>query len=79
MGFIMANKEEIYGFSLAIEKFVQEKQTSYMDAVILYCEKTGLELEIAAKLISNSLKSKLKLEAENLHFIPKSKTHKLPI
>jgi hypothetical protein len=75
----MVNKEEIANFSLTIERFAQEKQTSYMDAIVLYCEKTGLEVEIAAKLISNALKSKIKTEAENLHFIPKSKTRKLPI
>lgn len=75
----MANKDEIANFSLAIESFVREKHTTYMEAIILHCENTGLELEVAAKLISKSLKSKLKSEAENLHFLPKSKTSKLPI
>ena len=75
----MANKEEITTFSLAIETLAQETKTSYMDAIILYCERTGFELEIAAKLISGALKSKIKMEAEELHFLPKSNTAKLPL
>lgn len=75
----MANKDEITTFSLAIEKVAKEKNTSYMDAIILHCEKTGLEVEVAAKLISGALKSKLKVEAEELHFLPKSNNKKLPI
>ena len=49
-----------------------------MDAVLMYCEETGLEVEIAAKLVSGPLKSKIQLEAEELHFLPKSNTTKLP-
>lgn len=75
----MANKEEIIQFSLHIESLAAEKNTSYMDAIILHCEQTGFEVELAAKLISSSLKSKIKLEAEELHFLPKSNTAKLPI
>ena len=74
----MANKEEITNFSLLIEELVWEKDISYMDAVILYCENTGFELETAAKLISGTLKSKIKIEAEELNFLPRSNTAKLP-
>ena len=75
----MANKDEITSFSLAIENMAREKNTSYMDAIILYCEQTGFEIEVAAKLISGTLKSKIKMEAEELHFLPKSNTSKLPL
>lgn len=75
----MARKEEINRFSLEIENLVSNTSVSYLEAVILYCEKTGLEIETASKLISKNLKSKLKSEAQNLNFIPKSKTRKLPI
>jgi hypothetical protein len=75
----MANKDEITTFSMTIETLAHETKTSYMDAVILYCERTGFELEIAAKLISGALKSKIKMEAEELHFLPKSNTAKLPL
>lgn len=73
------NKEEITNFSLMIEELVWEKDITYMDAIILYCEQTGLEVELAAKMISGALKSKIKLEAEELNFLPKSNTAKLPI
>lgn len=75
----MATKEEITDFSMRIEEIVWMKDISYMDAVILYCEETGFELELAAKLISGALKSKIKIEAEELHYLPKSNTAKLPI
>jgi len=75
----MIDREEMLTFSFEIEKIVQEKDVSYMDAVILYCENTGYEIEIAAKLVSGALKSKIKLEAEELHFLPRSNTTKLPI
>jgi hypothetical protein len=76
---MMPTKEEILNFSMIIEELVWEKDISYMDAIVLHCEQTGFEVEIAAKLVSNVLKSKIKLEAEELHFLPKSKTNKLPI
>jgi len=75
----MANKEEIANFSMTIENLVWEKDISYMEAIVLYCEQTGFEVETAAKLVSGALKSKIKLEAEELHFLPKSNTSKLPI
>jgi hypothetical protein len=75
----MANKEEITTFSLAIEKLAKDKNTSYMDAILLHCEQTGFEVEVAAKLISGALKSKIKIEAEELNFLPKSNTTKLPL
>lgn len=75
----MATKEEITDFSMKIEEIVWMKDISYMEAVILYCEETGFELELAAKLISGALKSKIKIEAEELHYLPKSNTAKLPI
>ena len=74
----MATKEEITEFSLLIENIAATKQVSYMDAIVLHCETTGLEIEIAAKLVSGVLKSKIKDEAEELHFLPRSNTTKLP-
>lgn len=75
----MTTREEISDFSFRIEQIVQEKNMSYMDAVVWYCEETGFEIEIAAKLISGALKSKIKIEAEDLNYLPKSNTIKLPL
>lgn len=74
----MPSKDEMTTFSLSIETIAKEKQISYMDSIIEYCEKTGLEIELAAKLVSGSLKAKIKMEAEELHFLPRSNTAKLP-
>lgn len=75
----MATKEEITEFSLKIEEIVWMKDISYMEAIVEYCEETGFEIELAAKLISGVLKSKIKIEAEDLHYLPKSNTAKLPL
>lgn len=73
------NTEDINRFSMEIEELVYMKDVSYIDAIVMYCEDTGFEIEIAAKLISGVLKSKIQLEAEDLHFLQKSNTGKLPI
>lgn len=75
----MIDHEQTINFSFEIERIVEEKDVSYIDAVILYCENTGFEIEVAAKLINGALKSKIKNEAETLNFLPKSNTTKLPI
>jgi hypothetical protein len=75
----MASREEITTFSYEIERISKEKKIPYMDAVIHYCDSNNVEIELAAKLISSALKSKIKLEAESLHFLPKSNTSKLPV
>lgn len=75
----MPSKDEMTTFSLSIETIVAKKNIPYMDAVLMYCEETGLELELAAKLVSGALKSKIQIEAEELHFLPRSNTTKLPL
>jgi hypothetical protein len=74
----MPTKDEITTFSLKIENLVSEKNIPYMDAIVMHCESTGLEIELAAKLVSGALKSKIQIEAEELNFLPKSNTTKLP-
>ena len=64
-------------FSIIIEKIVKAKQISYMDAIVYYCEKNGMEVESAAKLVTPTIKSKLKVEAQELPFLPQ--TSKLPL
>jgi hypothetical protein len=75
----MPTKDEMNNFSMAIETLAREKDMPFMDAIIEHCTNSGLEIEVAAKLISTSLKAKIKLEAEELHFLPKSNTAKLPV
>ena len=70
--------DDIQKFSMAIEELVYMKDIPYIDAVVMYCEETGFEIETAAKLVSGVLKSKIKLEAEDLHYLKKSNTSQLP-
>lgn len=75
----MPTKDEVNAFSINIEMLVKKNNIAYMDAIIMHCEQTGLEVELAAKLVSSALKAKIQIEAEELHFLPKSNTAKLPV
>ena len=76
---VQMTPEDIQKFSLEIEELVYMKDIPYIDAVVMYCEQTGFEIETAAKLVSGVLKSKIKLEAEELHYLKKSNTSQLPL
>jgi Phage late-transcription coactivator len=75
----MPTKDEVNNFSISIEMLVEKKKMPYMDAILMHCENTGLEVETAAKLVSTALKAKIQIEAEELNFLPKSNTTKLPL
>lgn len=72
-------KEEVLNFSLIVEQIASSKKIPYLEALILHCDNIGLEYEVAAKLISNKIKSKISTEAAALHLLPKSSTKKLPL
>lgn len=73
----MPSHEEIQAFSMIIEDIVVETGLNYMEAICHHCENTGMEVEVAATLVSSSLKSKIQQEARNLNLI--KKTSVLPI
>lgn len=62
-----------------IEDLVSRHNISYIDAIVMYCEKNNIEIETFGKIVKSNdmLKAKLQLEAESLNFLPKSNT--LPI
>ena len=66
-------------FQREIERLAFEKRIEFMEAVLLYCEQTGMEIEAAGSLIKSSAKMKARIqdEAEVLNYFPK--TAKLPI
>ena len=64
-------------FSLLIESIVQTKNISYMDACLDYCKEKEIEPNSIARLVNKSLKQKIQMEAEQLHFLPK--TNSLPV
>ena len=57
-----------------IEALVLTNGLDYIDAVLFFCETNGLDVEAVGDLISKNdlLKSKIELEAEELHFIKKT-------
>jgi len=65
-------------FAQEIESLVSEQKTSYIDAIVNFCEKNSIDLESVPKLISKPLKEKLKYEATELNFLKKTSRAKLP-
>ena len=47
---------------------------TYIEAITYYCEENKLEPETASKLIQGVLKQKVREEAIDLHFLPKTAT-----
>ena len=64
-------------YNLEIEEIVERTQMSYLDAMLYHAEENGLESETVAGLINTKTKTKLREEAEKLHFMPR--TANLPI
>lgn len=62
-----------------LELIVSEKNISYIDAALYYCEKNNLEPDMIGDMIRSSpiFKSKVQIEAEKLNFLPKAA--RLPI
>ena len=59
-------------FTITIEHIKRSKNMTYMDAISYYCEQNNIEPETIGKLVQGALKQKVREEAENLHFMPKS-------
>ena len=69
------NKET---FSTEIESLVQQEDTTYIDAILFYCEKNSIDPGTVKNLVNKTLKEKLAYEAQGLNML-KEKTAKLPI
>ncbi len=72
-------KEETRKFSLEIERVRKEKNVSYLEAIVLYCETHDFDIETASKILSPLIKTQLRIEAEDLHFLPRPKNRRLPL
>ena len=62
-----------------LERVVIEKKCSYIDGIMILCERRKMDVEIAASYIASDklVKSKIQFEAENLNFLKKGA--RLPI
>ena len=70
-------QENMEDFFQEIENRVYQHDIGWLEAILEYCEDTGLEPDGVSKLVSPNLKSKLEMEAKSLNFIKKSS--KLPV
>ena len=74
----MPTKDEMMKFTLEIEDLVAKTDYTYLEAIVEHCKDTGLEMEVAATLITPNLKSKIHEQAERLNML-KTKSARLPI
>lgn len=75
----MSPTKTLKDFQREVETLAFERRVDFMEAVLMYCEQTGMEIEVAGQLIKTSAKMKARIqdEAEMLNYFPK--TAKLPI
>jgi hypothetical protein len=73
----MATREEKNIFSMMIMNLAIEEKIDHMDAITTYCERNNLEIEVAATLVNESLKSIIQGEAMELRYLPRGS--KLPL
>lgn len=73
----MPTKTEIQEFSERIMELALESGESIMDTIVSYCEKSGLEIDVASTLVSSAMKSKIREEAQELNLL--KKTARLPV
>lgn len=73
----MATREEKNNFSMMIMEMAINEKIDHMDAITTYCERNNLEIEVAASLINESLKSIIQGEAMDLRYLPRG--GKLPL
>ena len=64
-------------FSLYIEERVIRESIGYMDAIIQYCSEVDIDVESISKLINQSLKDNVQIEAEDGNYF--KKRGKLPL
>ena len=74
MAFTSHNSEK---FALHIEQLVHTHRISYMDAILLFCEKRGVEPELVVPLLTDKMRAAVAQEAQRLHMIKKTNT--LPV
>ena len=64
-------------FALQIEKRASKKKITHMEAVLDYCREKEIEPDQITHLINRNLKDKIKMNAQELNYLPKTAT--LPV
>ena len=66
-------------FTQAVEACVSRNNMSYIDAITYIIDERGMDYRNVKKLLSDSLKTKLEVEATDLHLIRGTKKNTLPL
>ena len=74
MALTVSNAE---AFAIYIEKVVQIRHVSYMEAVVEFCNKRDLDPETIVPFLSDKIKHAIAVEAQALHML--QKTAELPL
>ena len=61
-------------FRKEIEKLVKETGAGYIDVITDYCAKHNLEVETAAKLVRDEMKTEIEQEARHLKMLKNETT-----
>ena len=61
-------------FSMMIERYAIDHQCTYLDAVVDYCEKNSMEIEVAAKLLNPKIKKTLEVEAMDANMLKQKRS-----
>jgi hypothetical protein len=59
-------------FTTIIENIVKTKRLSYIEAIVHYCEQHDIDTATVNSYITKPIKDKIRVEAENLNYLPKS-------
>ena len=65
-------------FNLYLEEFVSNTGESYIEAIVHYCTKNEIEIEVIPKLLNKVIRSKIEAEASDLNLL-KEKLCRLPM
>jgi uncharacterized protein YeaC (DUF1315 family) len=60
-------------FTEEIRRLVETNHISYMDAVIIFAQRHNIDLEHIDVFMTQSIKSELRKEAVNLHYLKREK------
>ena len=58
--------------NITLEELVARGKIGYMEAIVDYADSIDVEIESIAKLLNQSIKDKIELEAQNLNMLKKS-------
>jgi sulfite reductase alpha subunit-like flavoprotein len=77
----MPTKEEIQNFSLMLREYAAHKNIGLWEALLLYCQTTGMESEVAASLLTKAVLADLSVEVQDMNLLKVrgKKAGRLPI